>query len=724
MEDMDVDFHLMGPNWIPELFERGYATADHADSGSSTEVEDDDDENPPRLPTTWAFSQGAAAGAGAAPTTSASQGATRRRRARQGLRVHYPSQTAAPSRGFLDFLLRAPAASMGSGSTTEISESESDSEDEAPAPAEPANPAPTEPAVPATSSSPHPNPPLVPDAPPQEPSSTVSGAAPDSVRTEAGDPGAQPASASVALVLPVAPVPPVAPGPVSLQPTQREEGEGEGDTCTICFEPWTTAGDHRLATLRCGHLFGYTCIERWLKGQGQAAKCPQCNKKAKRADIVMLYARKLRALDNSEQESMKKSLELEQSLRRKAELESAQCRLQLQVMTDQCGKLQRQLQELKTLMAQTCRSSSSSSSSSLGTSGLSLSQRPDGSRTSQYTFSKALLVSQAGGCRVLSYCQPLTCLLASQLSPHSNLVPGFGVRKVSVVNMKACQYVPIHVKQIRGLAFNRQDDALMLSAALDKTIKLTSLMTNTVVQTYNTGKPVWSCCWCLDNSNYVYAGLNNGSVLVYDTRGTSTHVQELQPLRSRCPVASLCYVPRAASSSFPCGGLIAGSLEGGCFWEQVDDSSYRPHLLPLEMAGCTDIQVETESRHCLVTYRPGRSNPSLRCVLMELTRAPLQGSDQNPSCSCSPVQMFTAGSSCKLLTKNAVFSSPAGGGATLVCAGDESSNSTMVWDAGSGALLQKMPADLPVLDICPFEVNGDHYLGSLTEKMLKIYKWE
>lgn len=60
-----------------------------------------------------------------------------------------------------------------------------------------------------------------------------------------------------------------------------------------------------------------------------------------------------------------------------------------------------------------------------------------------------------------------------------------------------------------------------------------SLLTNTVVQTYNTDKPVWSCCWCLDNSNYVYAGLVNGSVLVYDTRDTSMHVHELKPLRSR-----------------------------------------------------------------------------------------------------------------------------------------------------------------------------------------------
>lgn len=69
---------------------------------------------------------------------------------RQGLRVHYPSQTAAPSRGFPDFLLRAPAASVAepeSGSTTEVSESDEEEEEEeegdeegTPAAAEPVDP--------------------------------------------------------------------------------------------------------------------------------------------------------------------------------------------------------------------------------------------------------------------------------------------------------------------------------------------------------------------------------------------------------------------------------------------------------------------------------------------------------------------------------------------------------------------------------------------------------
>uniref|UniRef100_A0A3P9K4V0 RING-type E3 ubiquitin transferase n=1 Tax=Oryzias latipes TaxID=8090 RepID=A0A3P9K4V0_ORYLA len=702
MEAMEVDSAvdvLAEGLGIPPPPEEFIEPRSISDSGSSTEVDEDDEDEqraaqtPVRLPSTWAFSQRAVGGAAVAPP--ASQGALIQRRLRQGLRVHYPSQTAGPSRGFPDFHLRAPAASMAepeSGSTTEVSESEEDEErrgeestSNAAQDVEPGGSAATRQ-----------------QAEPQEASASISATVVDSERTEGTVQDCR-----------------------TSQVQSSSPEENEGDTCTICFESWTTAGEHRLSALRCGHLFGYTCIHRWLKAQGSAAKCPQCNKKAKRSDIVLLYAPKLRALDNSEQESLKKSLEQEQSLRRKAELESAQYKLKLQVVTTKYGHAQQELQELRALIAQTGRSSAPSSTSSSSSASLpfSLSQRVDGSRAAQYSFSKAVLVSQAGGCRVLAYCDPLSCLLASQPSPHSTLVPGCGVKKLSVVNMKTSQYVPIHSKQIRGLSFNTRNDSLLLSAALDNTIKLTSLLTNTVVQTYNAGKPVWSCCWCLDNSNYIYAGLSNGSVLLYDTRDTSTHVQELLPACSRCPVASLCYVPRAASTSFPCGGLIAGSLEGGCFWEQVNEATYRPHVLPLENAGCIDIQVEAESRHCLVTYRPGRSNPFLRCVLMSLTRSPQQDSSQLPSCSCSPVQTFSGGSSCKLLTKNAVFKSPAGSG-TLVCAGDEASNSTMIWDAGSGSLLQKLPADLPVLDINPFYVNGEHFLATLTEKMLKLYKWE
>ncbi|KFO82824.1 E3 ubiquitin-protein ligase RFWD3, partial [Cuculus canorus] len=501
--------------------------------------------------------------------------------------------------------------------------------------------------------------------------------------------------------------------PVALQ------DEEEGDTCAICFEQWTNAGDHRLSALRCGHLFGYTCIERWLKGQ--AGKCPQCNKKAKRSDIVVLYARTLKALDTSEQERMKSSLEKEQMLRRQAELESAQSRLQLQVLTDECSKLRKQVQELKALVAQHNVSASQQPGSSCTCLPGSL---PSSQSQRKYHLEKVFVVSQAGNCRVMAYCDALSCLVVSQPSPQSTFIPGCGVKMMSVANMKSSQYIAIHSKQIRGLAFGRRADGLLLSAALDNTLKLTSLATNTVVQTYNTGRPVWSCCWCLDDTNYVYAGLVNGSIMIYDLRDTNSHVQELVPQKSRCPMVSLSYLPRMASASLPYGGILAGSLEGACFWEQKSGNSYRPHHLPLEPGGCIDIQTEISTRHCLATYRPSKNNPCVRCVMMELTCSPLTEASEDVVCSSNPVQTFSAGPTCKLLTKNAIFQSPEEDGSVFVCAGDEASNSALLWDAGSGSLLQKLQAALPVLDICPLEVNQTHLLATLTEKMVKLYKWQ
>ncbi|XP_030326491.1 E3 ubiquitin-protein ligase RFWD3 isoform X2 [Strigops habroptila] len=494
--------------------------------------------------------------------------------------------------------------------------------------------------------------------------------------------------------------------------------EEEGDTCAICFEQWTNSGDHRLSALRCGHLFGYICIKKWLKGQ--EGKCPQCNKKAKSSDIVILYARTLKVLDTSEQEWMKSSLKKEQMLRRQAELESAQSRLQLQVLTDKCSKLHKQVQELRALMAQHNASASEQPGSSRTCLPGSL---PSSQSQCKYHLEKVFMVSQSGNCRVMAYCDSLSCLVVSQPSPESTLIPGCGVKMLSVANLRSSQYIPIHSKQIRGLAFGGRADGLLLSAALDNALKLTSLATNTVVQTYNTGRPVWSCCWCLDDTNYIYAGLVNGSIMIYDLRHTNSHVQELVPQKSRCPMVSLSYLPRMASASLPYGGILAGTLEGACFWEQKAGNSYQPHHLPLEPGGCIDLQAEINTRHCLATYRPSKNNPCVRCVMMELTCSPLaEASDDLVWCS-NLVQTFSAGPTCKLLTKNAIFQSPEENGSVFVCAGDEASTSALLWDAGSGSLLQKLQADLPVLDICPMEVNQAHLLAALTERLVKIYKW-
>ncbi|XP_064129849.1 E3 ubiquitin-protein ligase RFWD3 isoform X2 [Loxodonta africana] len=458
--------------------------------------------------------------------------------------------------------------------------------------------------------------------------------------------------------------------PQKSNPLLPSEPMDEEDTCTICLEQWTNAGDHRVSALRCGHLFGYGCISKWLKGQ--ARKCPQCNKKAKHSDIVVLYTRTLRALDTSEQERMKSSLLKEQMIRKQAELESAQCRLQLQVLTEECTKLHGRVQELQKLIVQhrdqILRHPRSCQAHFLGCLSSSQSQH-------KYCFQKTFTVSHTGNCRIMAYCDSMSCLVVSQPSPQASFLPGFGVKMLSTANMKSSQYIPMHGKQIRGLAFSSRSKGLLLSASLDSTLKLTSLETNTVVQTYNAGRPVWSCCWCLDENNYIYAGLVNGSILVYDLRNTSCHVQELVPQKARCPLVSLSYLPRAASAVFPYGGVLAGTLESASFWELKMGFSHWPHVLPLEPGGCTDFQTESTTRHCLVTYRPDKNHNTLRSVLMAMSYS--LNDTGEPVCSCRPIQTFFGGPTCKLLTKSAIFRSPKNDGSLLVCSGDESSNSAL-----------------------------------------------
>ncbi|KAG6504058.1 hypothetical protein ZIOFF_036384 [Zingiber officinale] len=61
--------------------------------------------------------------------------------------------------------------------------------------------------------------------------------------------------------------------------------------CPVCFEPWKGEGLHRVCCVPCGHVYGRSCLERWLKQCGKnVGKCPQCSKKFRRKEIVNLYA--------------------------------------------------------------------------------------------------------------------------------------------------------------------------------------------------------------------------------------------------------------------------------------------------------------------------------------------------------------------------------------------------------------------------------------------------
>ncbi|XP_048527186.1 uncharacterized protein LOC125506516 [Triticum urartu] len=50
-------------------------------------------------------------------------------------------------------------------------------------------------------------------------------------------------------------------------------------TCSICMEPWTSMDEHHICCIPCGHVYGWSCLIRWLRDQlsrNENLKCPQC----------------------------------------------------------------------------------------------------------------------------------------------------------------------------------------------------------------------------------------------------------------------------------------------------------------------------------------------------------------------------------------------------------------------------------------------------------------
>merc|ERR1712096_73730 len=107
-----------------------------------------------------------------------------------------------------------------------------------------------------------------------------------------------------------------------------EESE-EGSCCTICFESWSNSGEHRISSLKCGHFFGYTCIERWLRGAG--ASCPNCNEKSTKKDIRVHYVSKLAAIDTSERDRAVGDLEKVKGELRELQLRHTELQVRLKL---------------------------------------------------------------------------------------------------------------------------------------------------------------------------------------------------------------------------------------------------------------------------------------------------------------------------------------------------------------------------------------------------------
>ncbi|XP_051199320.2 uncharacterized protein [Lolium perenne] len=96
-----------------------------------------------------------------------------------------------------------------------------------------------------------------------------------------------------------APIPSDSGVPATTEMEVAAAGGGDGavtmpppaPTCPVCMEPWTCNGDHRICCIPCGHVYGRSCLVKWLDRCGDdTAKCPQCGEQFEDKLIINLYA--------------------------------------------------------------------------------------------------------------------------------------------------------------------------------------------------------------------------------------------------------------------------------------------------------------------------------------------------------------------------------------------------------------------------------------------------
>lgn len=344
--------------------------------------------------------------------------------------------------------------------------------------------------------------------------------------------------------------------------------EDEGRLCPICLDNWTNTGEHRVCSLKCGHLFGLKCVNRWISSQTRKS-CPTCKKRVIKSDIRNIYAKKLIAIDTSEIEIVKEQLEkvTEEKNRVQMELTKALCREHL---------LKQQVSDLKTEMHGLQQTLECRKLSQLYT----VEKSENASKMKmRFYMDKSLELCSSNGCRVLASNPHLDLVVASVKSPNT-LFTGYGVRKVSISHYRTTAFIPLHSAAIRDLVFHPVNDWIA-TVSIDKSFKIVDGNTNSVAFSVTCESQLWSCCWDTSNSNVFYAGAQQGSVYKYDIRRIREVVCTYNVPGDMSPVVSVAAVCGGPGEPLTHGGIVSCKLNSIWVFENAGEDYVR-HCLPIE----------------------------------------------------------------------------------------------------------------------------------------------
>ncbi|KFB50607.1 AGAP005643-PA-like protein [Anopheles sinensis] len=483
-------------------------------------------------------------------------------------------------------------------------------------------------------------------------------------------------------------------------PKPDDEDDDDGIICSICFSEWTMTGDHRVVALKCGHLFGMSCIKRWLQDNPASVRCcATCKAKAKLSDIRFIYARAIKAIDNTRETELTKELEGEKK-------KSSDLQLKLFITQKELEDLRKEAKQIRS-MIETMRQPYVESQ--------------EVSRRYSYhlTLEKNLLINNEPGCRVMVYSYQHKLLLISQKS-NLNLFPGYAVRLLHLPELARMSMGPvIHVstKQVRDIALDELGNQFAC-ATMENNVKVFSLVTRAVSCSITLGADsiIWSCAFDRGRPYILYLGTQRGEVFRYDIRNPN------QPLGMHAvgheiveytAVIQIC--PVEPTSAIPFGGFLVCKLKSAWFFEYTTEqgqdtvTGYRLNVSPGTLSS---MSYNPDSGHVLISVRPTQAEPSTH-LLAELVK-------KEGAFLLHKLHAWQGSRLQKTIQRSAqVFMNKSD---TLVLAYQEDNKVLTSWCSNSKTVGQHLPLAETVYDICAtVSTTGRMYLAALSDNRCRIY---
>lgn len=470
------------------------------------------------------------------------------------------------------------------------------------------------------------------------------------------------------------------------------EDDEEGMNCPICFEYWDQCGDHRLVSLKCGHLFGEKCIRRWLRecNPGQRC-CPQCKAKSAASHIRFLYARKLVVVDNSDAIRLQKDLDDERRKTTALQMDVQVLRMQLHESQDLIKALQEQVSMSK-LTQMNPRLTAKSGMYKL-------------------FMEKNVEICNQGGCRVLLFGRNRRFLVASQKTTAA-IFPGYGIRFLDLPTYKPNAYMYVSQHAIHDVAFDLDED-LLCAATREKTCKLFSTSTRASVEQFapSDTSAIWSCSFDRDRSKILYLGSHNGSIFSYDIRSPRNFVKEYKTPSDMAPVVKVCSVP--ARDNFPFGGFLVCKLVSCWFFEYTSTGEVISSKLNVD-GPFVSMSYDPNTQQVLLSTRPSSNHPTTRHILADLVKL------GDSVCSLQPVHTFLGSKVQAQISRSAQIALRNN---VVVAAYLEDTKVLQTWEAKNGSRMQTLQVSDKILDTCPVYLENDVYLAALTENKCRIYRF-